>query len=306
MKQYTASSLGKVIVSGEHSVVYGELALVGRLSLKIVVHVKQKINNQQSLSNKITKKGKQANGLVKHLTTVFEKKYGKNAAGLEITIEGDLPQKSGLGSSAALSHAIFKALLAWFGIEVSVRDMFLLVMAGEEYAHSNPSGVDAAAVVHGGMLQFRRQGESHHYYQVNLPQLAQRRFFLINSGQAEETTAEMVEQVAQLPSRIRKRTIAAIGRLTTELLDKLKQGVFDYKLLTANQYLLEELGVVSSKAAGMADIIEQADGAAKVTGAGGVKKGSGFLLAYHPVSSRLQSLIKQHHWQARPVQIGAI
>ena len=77
------------------------------------------------------------------------------------------------------------------------------------------------------------------------------------------------------------------------------------KLIKENERLLEKIGAVGEKAQNMIRKIEASGGMAKVCGGGGVKAGSGMLLAVHPDKNRLMQLIKENKWPYLQVKLGA-
>lgn len=101
-----------------------------------------------------------------------------------------LPSGAGLGSSAALSVAVARAIDQVLGQQ---RDDGALVEASvrwEQVCHGNPSGVDSALAVYGGALEFRRGAPPVSLRDVTLPPLV-----VGNVGPAPSTRI-MVERVA--------------------------------------------------------------------------------------------------------------
>lgn len=296
MNQTSAQSKGKVIISGEHSVVYGQPALVGSIHLfreAVLRPSKRQIRQAKFIQN---------------VFRIFEEHAGVEVGNLQVTDLGRLPVGSGLGSSAAFAHAIFLALLKHFDLRATREELYEMVQESEKFAHGNPSGVDATAIVYGGLLEFSRGDGS-----VNINPIKVERgnftnsdFYLIDSGRPSENTKQMVELVAkQLEEHPEvMRRLQRIGQLTSELIEDVRQDRFNAQLLMENQRLLEELGVVGDKANAMITLIENSGGYAKITGAGGVKTGSGMLLASATDPEKLEDLIRKQNWKFYKVKIG--
>ncbi|NCN03740.1 MAG: hypothetical protein GW942_01540 [Candidatus Pacebacteria bacterium] len=297
MKSTSAQSKGKVIISGEHSVVYGQPALVGGLKLfrEIVIREPKKRHISQS-------------AIVDNILQIFEYKYAVNVGNLEVVDLGKLPVGSGLGSSAAFAHAVFIGLLKHFGLSASKGELFELVQASERFCHGNPSGVDATAVVYGGLVEFIKGDENNFINQINNQNnlLTKSNFFLIDSGRPVETTKEMVEMVAAkiTADQALQVVIEKMGQVTSKLISAVKENGFDSEAIRENQRLLEELGIVGEKAQLIIKQIEETGAVAKITGAGGVINGSGMILAYTLDHDKISDLIKKNNWKSYQIQIG--
>lgn len=297
MKHTSAQSKGKVIISGEHSVVYGMPALVG--SVKLFREVVLREPSKRKIAQP---------AFINNIFRIFEEKFAQPASNLEIVDLGKLPIGSGLGSSAAYAHAVFLSLLKHFGLRASKKELYEMVQESERFAHGNPSGVDATAVVYGGLLEFFRDHD-----QVNINQLGDENnllkktnFYLIDSGRPVESTKEMVEAVSDRVKndQAMAQVVEQIGELTTKLITQVRQNQFEVNLLKENEKLLERLGVVGQKARQMIEKLEEAGAVAKITGAGGVKDGSGMLLVYATDAEKVTDLIKKHQWKSYRVTIG--
>lgn len=291
-----AFSPGKVIISGEHSAVYGQPALASAISLGLTVGVGE---GQLDANYPY-------NAFVENVLRVFGEKFGRDVAAIFVKVNGDLPMGSGLGSSAALAHAILQAFAQKFSISISQDEMVALIQECEKFAHGHPSGLDATAVVRQGLLRFQRHGETFAYEPIIAPHFSDLSFFLIQSGKPRESTKEMIAFVkASLEAQPKLHThIEALGKLTSVLIGDIKDDQFNPISFTENQRYLAEIGIVSDKAAAMIHDIELADGFAKVTGAGGRSEGSGMLLAFHPDTEKLTDLIHHKNWQSYQVKLG--
>ena len=67
--------------------------------------------------------------------------------------------------------------------------------------------------------------------------------------------------------------------------------------------MLEDLGVVGSKAKKIIKKIEEIGGYIKISGAGGVKTGSGWLLAYNPDIRLLDSFLSKNTWEYHNIEV---
>lgn len=87
--------------------------------------------------------------------------YFNVEGGLGITIKDDLPSDVGLGSSAAVSVALVKALLELNGQETSKTGLLSTVKTVIKQSQNGiGSGIDAAASVYGGMVLYNPENEN--------------------------------------------------------------------------------------------------------------------------------------------------
>lgn len=294
----TATSFGKIILSGEHAAVYGQPAVAASIHLKIQAQLQKK-----SLTDHST-------AFIQNLFLLFEQKYQVATTEFSLTLTGDLPVGSNLGSSAAAAHASFLALAEQFHITLTDEEMIALIQEAERFAHGHPSGLDAVTVVKKGVVEFQRQEQNlQNFHYASLPNQAVMNtpFFLIQSGRPLESTKEMIEMVRQKYStKAVQQIIAEIGKITTQLISDLEKNTLNFDWISPNERYLEELGIVGVKVQEMIHQIEKNGGVAKATGGGGYQQGSGILLAYHPDPQKLESLINQENWKYYQTQLGAI
>jgi len=282
----TISVPAKLHLLGEHSVVYGKPALLAAIDRRILIKIApsriKSICGADDCSEKIDK-------LLQILEIEIKKrfKFEKNEQ-YSISIKSEIPIGSGLGSSAAFSAGLTAALLTFFQIKWDKKTIFDIAYEGEKYFHGNPSGGDLATVIEGGFLWFRKESEFLKTFSALpfRPHKNIKQFILINSGKSEESTKEMVEKVAKLKISFPDK-IQTLFNLQEELTKKmtiaLKNGDEESLMesIRLGEKNLEELGVVGLKARSIIKQIEKLGGAAKISGAGGVKDGSGMLLIYH-------------------------
>ena len=250
----SAFAPGKLILSGEHAVVYGHRALAAAVSLGTTVTL-----YSQPGPTTIRKANFQDDRLFPALLTVLP------AEGVGVEIESTLPIGCGMGSSAALAVATVRARAKMNGTEADFSRCYEDAFRMERLFHGTPSGIDHSISALGGLVAYRRRPEGPQIDRITLP----RPLFLVvvDSGRPLQSTAELVAGVRQ---RAPTRTLEAIGALTEQVIAAMQQNVDAGPLLNENHRLLQELGVSTP---GLDQVVEQLRDAgasgAKLAGAGG-------------------------------------
>jgi mevalonate kinase len=148
-----ASASGKVILLGEHAVVYGRPAIAVPLSgLRATAILTP---HPGPLRIQAPAVGIDAPlpdlppdhplARIVHLTVEHLRQTPPDAL---LRIESDIPVASGLGSGAAVSTAIARALAAWYGAPLDPPTVSALVYEVERIYHGTPSGIDNTVIAH--------------------------------------------------------------------------------------------------------------------------------------------------------------
>ncbi len=290
VKKSFVSAPGKIILSGEHSIVHGQPAILAAVNRRLLVEIEESKNGVEIVSDQPTE-------LAEYALQKTSEFLDENIDNLKIKIKSEIPVNRGMGSSAALSVAIVGVLFRWWCREWDKNLINRIAYEIEKKQHQNPSGGDNSVSCFGGMIVFEK-GKIEELDCAVLPN-----FVLLDSGEAVESTGEMVSAASQKPKAIFKK----MRRITLRLIEVLKRGKqFEYLkwLISENERLLEELGVVGNKAKRIIRGIEALGGAAKICGAGGVKEGSGILLCYHQKPTILLDFAKKNKVPSYQLKLG--
>lgn len=269
-----ASAFGKLILLGEHAVVYGVPALVVGIERGLQATVEAAEQSGLRLLA-LDVEGSAQSNLAKAFRALRACVQEQSLVELpteRVIVVGDLPPGVGLGFSAAAAVATARALLGSAELPAQVdreRLVFEAATAWERVFHGNPSGVDVAAALGGGCLEYRLGQQP-----IPLRQKVALRLCVGLSGVAS-STKEMVERVAQQakrdPQRVQdlwqevdalvRRGRAAIeeGR-TDELADAMQANRRVLDALELSTPAIDTLCLLALRRGAMA---------AKLTGAGG-------------------------------------
>lgn len=286
MKHVTYSAPGKVILSGEHAVVYGKPALVSAIDLRLKFTILERSLQDSKLDKEmlfISQKVKDF--LINNNISFVDKAFS-------YIIESEIPVGRGLGSSAALSVASSAAFLEFYTGKIFDKEIVNnLAFEIEKHFHKNPSGVDNYASCFGGLILYQKKIKLKNL-DYKIPKNIEEKLFLIDSGKPEETTGEMVESVKSVKSvetflnRIEIETKKILDAIENIEIDLFKESIIN------NEKLLEKLEVVSEKTKKLLLSLSNF-GVGKVTGAGGKKTNSGFILFLADDKEKLIKYLKQ-------------
>jgi mevalonate kinase len=267
---WTAFGPGKVLLLGEHAVVYGSTALALPLPLGVTARATPAGSCRLVLPVALRSSTR---GQLRRAFAAAARAAGQPL--VAVSLSSTLPMSVGLGSSAAVAVAVAGVLLraATGGVPSPAR---LATLAGrmEEVFHGTPSGVDHACSALGLPIAFRRQGP---YRPPRVRPLKLRRPFellvaLAGSRRPTRTTVVLLrERQARWPERYR-RLFREVGRVAEEGVRAAEAGELEAlgDAMNVNHGLLGALGVSSPALDGMAGWLREAGAlGAKLTGAGG-------------------------------------
>lgn len=261
--------LGKIILLGEHAVVYGFPALAAALDRGVRIDAVPTPAGGAlrldipSWSVKLTSEDDHA--FARGLSAIADDiELGRPP----LTLVGDaqIPPGAGLGASAAFAVAVARALLAHQNKPLDVARITRAASASETVLHGRASGVDVAVAVSGGIGVFRK---STGLRPIQIAPLD----VLVGPSGSPRSTAAMVDRVAQTTGGNRDDArLRELGNLTdtgtTSLLARELPAVG--AAMNRAHELLGELGVSTALLDGLCESA-RARGAygAKLTGAGG-------------------------------------
>ncbi|GMU62225.1 MAG: hypothetical protein AMXMBFR34_39880 [Myxococcaceae bacterium] len=260
----TAFGPGKIILLGEHGVVYGHPALAASISRGVRAWGEPSDVPQLELPEGLSDAHRDA------LERAFARATRKAGhPNVSVHLESQLPLSMGLGSSGALAVAVSRVLLeAKHARPATPKQVEALAFEMEKEFHGTPSGVDHTTSARGTMIVFRkgqvREVKAKKPVKVLVALVGPR-------AGTKVTVGALRERQAQWPARYR-RLFQEIGRLVGEGAKAAAAGDLPAlgDVMNLNQGLLNALGLSSPRLEDMVFRL-RATGAlgAKLTGAGG-------------------------------------
>ncbi len=273
-----ASAPGKVILFGEHFVVYGIKAILCSIDKRITVTSQiideKKIRIQSDIGYVETETDSlsttdRSTALMKPFLYIAKKtlEKSKKNIGIEIKIESEIPSGIGLGSSSACCVAVAASVTGLFE-KLPKEEILKIAIEAERTIFENTSGADCSVCTFGGLMEYDMKNG---FKKIN----SKANFDLViaNSKQAH-FTSKIVENVRRFRENNedlfasfcdQESLIIQNALVTLEKNDLVTLGV----LMSENQDLLERIDISTEKLDLLIKEAKKTSFGAKITGAGG-------------------------------------
>lgn len=281
MKKVKTSAPGKLMLLGEHAVVYGYPCIVTAVDQRIRVTVEPNGEGEIHICSPnvgldeyhkpLDRLGegdvpKQMSFVECLIKRVYEK-Y-KLTEGIRVTTESDFSTKFGFGSSSAVLAALILGLSEYFQLKLDKKEMFDLAYGAVIDVQGVGSGFDVAVAIYGGTIYYVTPGKVIEQLQVgDLP-------MVVGYTGIKADTPTIVRQVAELKRKEKwvEAVFGDINDLVKRAKNKIKNNKFEQvgEMMNSNQELLEALKVSSRELDRMIKAARKAGAwGAKLSGAGG-------------------------------------
>jgi mevalonate kinase len=288
---------GKLILSGEHAVVYGQPALAMAVNRYATATVTRETLPQVlfDLADLAYRKRVSVEGL-RNIKSRLKRKYQRFIRGeysirdvlhkpfelaqfalgvfadalnlslphgVKIRVQSDIPIGCGMGSSAATIISVMHAVSSYLEVAITPDMLFELALQTENMQHGHSSGLDLRVAQSGGCLYLQDQT----LQTRPIPALP---MYLVNTGTPDTSTGECVETVKP---HFQSQAFADEFGAVTKAMDAAIQLAHWQDMQTAireNHRLLTHIGVVPVRVQQLMATIEEQGGAAKICGAGAV------------------------------------
>ena len=283
------SGHGKIVLFGEHAVVYGSRAIAAPVPLAVNARVvdtedgvwmvmprwgvEQRLHDDPKNRSSIEETGAL---ILDHL--------GLSKRTMRIEVFSEIPRAMGLGGSAAVAVAIIRALDIHYELGLSDEEINRLAFRAEQVAHGTPSGIDNTVATYGRPILYRA-GSPPEIEELYFPKPMN---FVIGITGNESLTAKTVARVRRARDKNRAvidRVFKGIDILTGQALAAIKRDDLERfgDLMNVCHGLLNSLQVSSWELEELIQIARE-NGAlgAKLTGGGG----GGSMIALCPENSQ--------------------
>jgi len=290
VKSIATKAFAKIILSGEHAVVYNHSALalsvdryvttnlISLPSDKNYTFISEKLGVAETISKqhlhaighyKILQKPIQL--LQYTLIKLIEYFDLKITSGLKINTTANIPISCGLGSSSALIISLMHAVNHFFALNFKIADYLKVAMDIENIQHGRSSGLDLYLAMYGGGVKFENGN-------VMSRDIANMSIYFVNSGKSVSSTMECVNSVAKY--FINSSLANDFEKITNALDNSLQQRdlIAIKEIIRINHKLLNYIGVVPKKVQHFINDIEYRNGAAKICGAGAMNGDAGGII----------------------------
>lgn len=281
MNKITVSAPGKLMLFGEHAVVYNRPCIVTAVSQRMKATVEltntsvfelqapsvQIVNYIKPISDlgegKIPKGAKFVEIAVLNFFNKYDIKQG-----IKITTESEFSSQFGFGSSSAVTVCVIKALSVLFDLKLSEKELFDLAYKTVLDVQKKGSGFDVAAAIYGGTIYFLTGGKVIEPLAFSSP-------IVIGYSGVKADTVTILKKV-QKKSEKNPDAVSNIYDEIEKIVESAKEAIEkkDWeklgKLMNKNHVLLQTLGVSIKKLDAMvtASLSAGAYGV-KLSGAGG-------------------------------------
>ena len=301
-----ANAPGKIILFGEHFVVYGNRAILGAIDKYATVTSEKTSTDNILVSSSLGQASIQKNEITENVEKKFrpffyiaKKIINDNNfdKGISINIESEIPIGAGLGSSSACCVAAAASISNLFN-KLTNEEILELAINAEKTIFPNTSGADCTVSVFGGIIEYKKNKgfskiKTEHEFN-----------FLVIDSEQIHLTEKVVNQVKQFKEENKEVFLELCNeeeRLVLKALDAMKANDLDIigKCMAQNQIFLEQIGVSNDVLLEIIKEIEKITFGAKITGAGD----GGCIIALTKKGDDLSEYVNTTKYQTHHVSI---
>ena len=305
---HRCAACGKVILCGEHAVVYGRSALAAPVPLAVearVLDAREGVHlliPSWGLEERVRQLEDHPRGFAAVLAMLL-KQLGLADRSMNIQVFPHVPLAKGLGGSSAMAVAVIRALDAHYALELSDSEVNAFAFECERAAHGTPSGVDNTVATYGEPVLYRNPGTPEFHPVVPARPIP----MVVGICGKDSLTSHTVAQVRAARDRqpaLYEAIFDQIESLTQAAVEAVREGAFDRlgELMNLCHGSLNALQLSTPELEEMVHIARD-HGAlgAKLTGGGG----GGSIIALCPdVADNVVAALETGGFKALKFEIG--
>jgi len=280
---------GKVILFGEHFVVYGSPAIAAGMSNHTLAELKPgtepgfKIIDNRNTAEGYKEKYAESmrESVIRMNESIWHLDFDKTP--VEVTLTGDLYCASGVGASAANCVAMARAVSEHFNLNLTDEQINQCGLEGDKAYAGTPSGIDNTCSTYGGLIFFRKNMEGGPNQMDKLDLGKSLHILLVSTGVTTKTSIAVDgvrERRTQNPKEY-ETIFDQAKEIVHQAKEALASGDLEKvgQLMNQNHELLQKIGVSCEELDFLVDFTRQ-NGAigSKMTG-GGM---GGYMVALFP------------------------
>ncbi|MBI5614581.1 mevalonate kinase [Candidatus Gottesmanbacteria bacterium] len=265
-KTISISAPGKLLLFGEHAVVYGYPCIVSSVSDRLTVTIYE----SEKSGVEIQTPGVSDQRFIHAAIQEFEKRFSLKIDHCMLSTSSEFSSSFGFGSSSAVTVATMKALSLFTRKNLSQKELIDACHASVLSVQGVGSGFDVASSLYGGTILYEFGGKRIELLLMNLPGYS----FVVGYTGEKADTVSIVKEVAEKREKYTEkvdRIFQAIGDIVLQAKTALEDGDATRLgiLLNYNQEYLRDLGVSSEKLEILISVSKKAGAlGAKLSGAG--------------------------------------
>jgi hydroxymethylglutaryl-CoA reductase len=301
---------GKVVILGEHSVVYGRHAIAVPVPLVIKALIEDcdegihLIIPRWGVEYALAANPQERRSFEKPAGVILDA-LGLGRRSMRIEVFPEVPRGMGLGGSAAMAVAIVRALDKHFRLGLTDDEVNRLAFESEKVAHGNPSGLDNTLACYARPLVYRT-GDPPLVEPLNIREPIPAVIGMTGYEGLTATTVGRVREAWKQDQQLYERIFDQIDALVLRGVQAIQDGNVKLlgELMNINHGMLNALQVSTPELEQLVDIARQNDAlGAKLTGGGG----GGSIVAVCESGQRQQIVdaIRAAGFQAMAVDLGA-
>lgn len=269
-----ASAPGKVILFGEHFIVYGGKAVLCAINKRITVESELVDSEKIEIESELGAITVTKNEPIQNVNTVFRPvvyiaqkllRQSNADSGIRVSIRSEIPWGVGLGSSSACCVAAASSVSGLFS-SYSNDDILKIALEAEKTVFENASGADSTVCTYGGILEYS-------WDKIKKLDFTPKFQLVVADSKTTHSTTQVVARVKKFKEgnpEVFSTLCDKEAALIEESVDALKRNDLSLvgQKMIQNQEYLEKIGVSSEVLDSMLRTTSNIAFGAKITGAG--------------------------------------